>query len=237
MNRHRRVIARAGTAAWCVMLAVCPLGSRAGALGADAPAPRSAGEESSFEPSRFQVWESLFVSGTMLKPAYRRFVERMRLSGNERVLDFGSGSGAEAIHIAGRLSRGGHLTCLDISRTWLETARKRLKDYTNVSFLLGDITALNIPAGSFDTVAVHLVLHDIPAEVRPAVVKELARVMKKGARLHIREPLGDSHLGEGMTAAEVRTLLAGAGLRETSSRFEKLVLWFWATYEGVYEKR
>ncbi len=219
------------------MLAVWPPPSGSSALGADAQAPYSSSEESSFEPSRFQVWESLFVSGTMLKPAYRRFVERMGLSGNERVLDFGSGSGAEAIHIAGRLSKGGHLTCLDISRTWLETARKRLKDYTNVSFLLGDITALNIPAGSFDTVAVHLVLHDIPAEARPAVVKELARVMKKGARLHIREPLGDSHLGEGMTAAEVRSLLAGAGLRETSSRFEKLVLWFWATYEGVYEKR
>jgi SAM-dependent methyltransferase len=237
MNRHRRVIAIAGTVACCLMLAVWPPPSGSSALGADAPVPRSSSEESSFEPSRFQVWESLFVSGTMLKPAYRRFVERMGLSGNERVLDFGSGSGAEAVHLAGRLSKGGHLTCLDISRTWLETARKRLKDYTNVSFLLGDITALNIPPGSFDSVAVHLVLHDIPAEARPAVVKELARVMKKGARLHIREPLGDSHLGEGMTAAEVRSLLAGAGLRETSSRFEKLVLWFWATYEGVYEKR
>lgn len=234
MNRHRKAIAIAGTAACCLMLAVWPPPSGSSALGADASAPCSSSEESSFEPSRFQVWESLFMSGTMLKPAYRRFVERMGLSGNERVLDFGSGSGAEAIHIAGRLSRGGHLTCLDISRTWLETARKRLKEYSNVSFLLGDITALNIPAGSFDAVAVHLVLHDIPAEARPAIVKELARVMRKGARLHIREPLGEDH---GMPAAEVRSLLAGTGLRETSSRFEKLVLWFWATYEGVYEKR
>jgi ubiquinone/menaquinone biosynthesis C-methylase UbiE len=219
------------------MLVVWLLPSGSSALGADAPAPRSSAEEGSYEPSRFQVWESLFVSATMLKPSYRRFVERMGLSGNERVLDFGSGSGAEAVHIAGRLSKGGHLICLDISRTWLETARKRLKDFSNVSFLLGDVRELNIPAESFDVVAIHLVLHDIPAADRPAVVKALARVMKKGARLHVREPLGDSHLGEGMTAAEVRSLLAGAGLRETSSRFEKFALWFWATYEGVYEKR
>jgi SAM-dependent methyltransferase len=49
----------------------------------------------------------------------RRLVGSLELTGRERVLDFGSGAGSEAVYLARALQRGGRLTCLDVSPTWL----------------------------------------------------------------------------------------------------------------------
>ncbi|HEY9247424.1 MAG TPA: class I SAM-dependent methyltransferase, partial [Candidatus Methanoperedens sp.] len=98
----------------------------------------------------------------MATPSPARFINNINsldLKGNERVLDFGAGSGVCSKHLAARLLKGGgHLTCLDISRVWQDVIKKTLKRYPNVDYVLGDITTLNIPTASFDAILSHFVI-------------------------------------------------------------------------------
>jgi ubiquinone/menaquinone biosynthesis C-methylase UbiE len=174
--------------------------------GAGAPAPV-------LEPGRAEVLAARLFTNLLLGPPYRRYVDQMGLRGDERVLDYGSGSGAAARHLAKRLEAGGgRLTCMDVSARWQAVIRKVLRGHSNVEFRLGDVRQMRLPAASFDVVLVHWMLHDIPPWDRPAIVAELARLLRPGGRLFSREPTAARH---GMPAAQVRELFAAAGLTET----------------------
>jgi len=139
-------------------------------------------------------------------------VQEMQLRGDERVLDFGSGAGAAARHLAPLLAAGGgHLTCMDVSARWQETLCGVLRAYPDVDLRRGDVRSMGLPDASFDVVLVHWMLHDVPPWDRAPIVAELVRLLRPGGRLFSHEPTNPRH---GMPAAEVRTLLSGAGLRE-----------------------
>ncbi len=169
----------------------------------------------------------------LLSGSYRRFVDSMGLRGDERVLDFGAGSGAAARHLAKRLQAGGHLTCVDISPVWQGVARKTLRHYENIDFALGDIRELKLPAESYDVVVMHWMLHDVPAADRRPILAALVGLLRPGGRLYAREP---SRKEEGIEVTALRNLLGGAGLSElrggSGSSF-----WMGPHYAGVWEKR
>lgn len=153
------------------------------------------------------------VNNRVLSQSYKRYVDEMRLRGDECVLDYGSGGGAAARHLARRLAAGGgHLTCMDVSARWQTALRKVLRDYPDVEYRRGDVREMGLPDGRFDVVLVHWMLHDIPPADRPSIVAELARLLRPGGRLFSREPTSPRH---GMPAAEARQLFAAAGLTET----------------------
>jgi ubiquinone/menaquinone biosynthesis C-methylase UbiE len=165
------------------------------------------------EPGRAEAQAARLFTNLLLSPLYRRYVQQMGLRGDESVLDYGSGSGAAARHLAKQLEAGGgRLTCMDVSARWQAVLRKVLRVYPDVEYLLGDVRDMGLPAGSFDVVLVHWMLHDVSPRDRPSIVAELARLLRPGGRLFSREPTSTKH---GMPAAEVRKLLAAAGLTET----------------------
>ena len=185
------------------------------------------------EPGRLEAaWQRL-IANRVLSPLYRRYVEEMGLRGDERVLDYGSGAGAAARHLAPRLARGGgRLTCMDVSTRWQAEARKALRAYPEVEFHLGDVRAMGLPDGLFDVVLVHWMLHDVAPADRRSIVAELARLVRPGGRLFSREPTRASH---GMPAAEVREVLCAAGLRETSAGQGKALI-LGEFYRSVWSK-
>jgi len=143
------------------------------------------------EPSSLKVFTTV-LGGYVNSGSYKRYVEGFGLTGNEWVLDYGSGSGRITRHIAGRLALGGgHLTCVDISTVWMDVVKKRLKRYANVDFKLGDIASLDIPDDAYDVVVVHFVLHHVDA--RQEYVNILSRKLKKSGRLFIRDPVRKEH--------------------------------------------
>ena len=165
------------------------------------------------EPGAIHVLATRLVMNRLLAPLYRRYVDQMGLRGDERVLDYGSGSGAAARHLAKRLrAGGGQLTCVDVSARWQAVIAEVLRAYPDVDCRLGDVRAMRLPAASFDVVLVHWMLHDVAPWDRPSILAELARLLRPGGRLFTREPTGAKH---GMPAAELRELLAAAGLVET----------------------
>lgn len=160
---------------------------------------------------------------------YKRYICQLSLTGNEHVLDFGSGSGAGSGQLAKILQKGnGRLTCCDISEYWMNIAKKRLRKFRNVDFALGQLTELHLQEDAFDIVYVHFVLHEVPDHLRKSIIKEFYHLLKPGGRVCIKEPKRE---GDGMPAAEIKSLMAEGGLKEIYSKDEK------AYFQGVYLKQ
>ena len=184
------------------------------------------------EPSPAEKLLVRVFIGLFGRPLYRGFVDSLGLQGNEVVLDFGSGWGMNSRMIAEALSKGGKIVCLDISRGWLEVAKRRLRGTENAEFILGDISQAKIPDKTFDVIVVHFVLHDIDRSVRGRTVAELARVLKDEGRLVIRDPLS---MGHGITVEELRSLMTGVGLRESKWSTDRWPM-FREAYHGTWVK-
>jgi len=174
---------------------------------------------STYEPPTLEIRLTLTLGLTLLSPYYRSFARTLNLRGDERVLDFGSGSGICSRHIAAGLQRGGHLDCVDVSRGWMDVIRMTLRRFNNISYHLGHITEIDLPASAFDVVVMHFVLHDIPAAERPGVVTALAQLLKPAGRLILREPQG-----EGLTLEELNQLTAAADLHPFALTARKIAI-------------
>ncbi|MDA8275927.1 MAG: methyltransferase domain-containing protein [Actinomycetota bacterium] len=108
------------------------------------------------------------------------------LQADARVLDAGCGPGTITIGLAARVP-GGSVVGVDASDDVLAEARATADaaTATNVSFEVGDVTALRFDDGSFDVVHVHQVLQHLPDPV--AALAELRRVCRAGGVVAARE--------------------------------------------------
>jgi ubiquinone/menaquinone biosynthesis C-methylase UbiE len=155
-----------------------------------------------------------FLMNGLIRGVYRKYAATFDLKGDERVLDFGGGTGALARHVAKRLDKGGSVTVVDISEGWVKAGRKRLRRIRNIEFIVGSHEVLLAMKERFDAITIHYMLHEIDEEKRGSAAAALAGALKPGGVLYIREPIGRH---EGIPPAEVRTLLQGAGLAEVTA--------------------
>lgn len=118
------------------------------------------------------------------------------LSGG-RILDIGTGTG-RILELLGKTAEEG--VGVDMSREMLAVARARLQraDLSNCLVRQADMYQLPYPAGMFDVVTLHQVLHY--AERPEATIAEAARVLAPNGRLvvvdfatHDREELREEH--------------------------------------------
>ncbi|MGD9347528.1 MAG: class I SAM-dependent methyltransferase [Candidatus Aminicenantes bacterium] len=185
------------------------------------------------DPTKMTILVHEFFWFKVIKRYYRNFVDTLELKGDEKVLDFGCGPGAASKFIALKLAKGGgELTCLDISQKWIERAKKNLSRFSNVEYYVEDIRKWDEKNEFYDSVVVHVMLHDIAQKERPQVVKALSQKMKRGARLIIREPTKEGH---GICPEEIRELMERNYLKEEKSEIVKRGL-LGTMYAGHYRK-
>jgi SAM-dependent methyltransferase len=184
-------------------------------------------------PSRIEIKMNVFTTCFIMAPTYRRYIKQMNLKGDEMVMDFGSGAGPAAEHIAPLLSTGeGELTCLDISPTWMKVIKARLEKFQNINFVLGDVLQLDLDENIYDIILIHFVLHDIDSSIRQEIILRLAHVLKEGGKIYIREPRSEVH---GMPGEEIQELMYNAGLKEIrmdSKRITGII----PINEGIFQK-
>lgn len=186
---------------------------------------------SAHEPSPLEVRINLLLA-PLLARNYGAYIRDLGLSGTERILDFGSGAGTPAKLVARRLARGGgHLTCLDVSRRWLEVAARRLRRYGNVDLKLGEITDVGLPPSSYDAVFIHFALHEVGVGAREAVVRTMAHILKPGGAVFVREPVGMN----GFRIQSAATLFGRAGLVMEKGTEDGLPL-VGLAFTGVFRK-
>ena len=185
------------------------------------------------EPGFLEIFITLVLGRFISSAFYQQCVDSLGLKGNEKVLDYGSGSGFGSKHIAKYLLKdGGQLTCVDISKVWMKTIKKRLKKFPNVEFKHGDISNLNIEDNRYDAVIIHFVLHEVEKHSRQDKVNILSSKLKKKGKLIIKEPTRKTH---GIPLQEIRDLMTSAGLKETDFKISKSRL-FGQRYEGIFSK-
>jgi ubiquinone/menaquinone biosynthesis C-methylase UbiE len=146
--------------------------------------------------STYNDWDTqveVLFSGTAnatrrqaLRPRHEVFSRRdqRRL----RLLDVGCGTGRGLDFIKQawlRLTTVG----LDMSEAYVAEARRHLKRWCWINFIIANGEAIPLEAESQDVVTSIFMLHELPLSVRRSVFGEFARVLKRGGRLVVVDSL------------------------------------------------
>src|SRR5215211_2739789 len=112
----------------------------------------------------------------------------------ETVLDLGSGGGIDVILSAKRVGPNGAAYGLDMTDEMLALARRNAGDagVANVHFLKGVIEQIPLPADSVDVVISNCVIN--LSVDKPAVLTEIARVLKPGGRVGVSDVVAEDRL-------------------------------------------
>jgi arsenite methyltransferase len=152
----------------------------------------------------------------------------------ETVLDLGSGGGIDVLLSARRVGPTGTVFGLDMTDEMLELARRNTEvtRVHNVHFLKGLIEDIPLPEASVDVVISNCVVN--LSTDKPAVLREIARVLRPGGRLGISDVVAEDHLGRderaergsfvgciagALSESEYRSGLESAGLSDVDVQF------------------
>ncbi len=149
----------------------------------------------------------------------------------ETVLDLGSGGGIDVLLSAKRVGPTGKVYGLDMTEEMLALARTNAAraGAENVEFLRGYIEKVPLPDDSVDVVISNCVIN--LSVDKPAVIREIARVLKAGGRVGISDVVAEDHLtpadraergsyvgciAGALTFSEYQSLLSEAGFRDVA---------------------
>ena len=155
------------------------------------------------------------------------------LKAGEVVVDLGSGGGLDVFLAAKKVGPAGKAIGIDMTPAMIERARANAETggYANVEFYLSTIDKIPLPDASVDCVISNCVLNLAPD--KPAVFREIFRVLKPGGRLAVSDIALKAELPEavassmaayvGCIAGAIRIEDYKAGLLEAGFKYVEIV--------------
>lgn len=127
------------------------------------------------------------------------FFDLAAIQPGETVLDLGSGSGMDSLLAARRTGPAGRVIGVDMTEAQVDKSRRLASEagLAQVEFRQGRIEHTALAAGAVDVVISNGVFNLTPD--KPAVFKEIARVLRPGGRLALADIVTDQQLPEGVT--------------------------------------
>lgn len=142
----------------------------------------------------------------------------------ETVLDLGSGPGLDAFLASNKVGSSGHVIGVDMTPEMIAraSAAAREKNIQNVEFRLGSIEELPVESNSIDLVISNCVIN--LAADKPAVFREILRVLKPGGRVAVSDTVLLSELPDETRGSEeaLAGCLGGALLFEDYAKILRL---------------
>lgn len=132
----------------------------------------------------YMAWYMLPFGGE--KRFRRNMLDGLSFRAGERILDCTCGTGNCAIALRERAGGDAMLIASDLSRGQLRIAKGKRR-LASVPLLAADASMLPFPGGVFDSVFVPHAIHEMPRELRLAVLRDARRVVGAGGRVVVLE--------------------------------------------------
>jgi ubiquinone/menaquinone biosynthesis C-methylase UbiE len=116
----------------------------------------------------------------------RTIIEKLKLSGEETVLEFGSGTGEFAVHASKHCRR---FFAVDVSPAMLAFARLKADHLglTNISFTNAGFLSYSHSGEAVDAVVSQLTLHHLPDFWKQIALHRLFTMLKPGGKLFLKD--------------------------------------------------
>ena len=138
-------------------------------------------------PSKLFILKYSFRNYIRRRSYYKEIMKQLNLKGSENVIDFGSGVGTLAKKLAPKLQKNGKLVCSDVSEKLLNHTKDQLKKYSNIDYLLGNLSDQNLTDKSFDYVISTWVLHHLNKNDLELTIKKFSTILKDNGKIFIIE--------------------------------------------------
>jgi ubiquinone/menaquinone biosynthesis C-methylase UbiE len=141
----------------------------------------------------------------------------------EVVVDLGSGGGLDVFLSSKQVGPTGKAIGIDMTPSMIERAKANAErgDYSNVEFHLAQIDSLPLPDESVDCVISNCVINLAPD--KPAVFREIARVLKPGGRLAVSDIALKAELPEAVASSLAAYVGCIAGALQIGTYREELL--------------
>jgi len=159
---------------------------------------------------------------------YKRHIKFIALNGDENVLDFGCGGGSCSKLLLKQLNSDSKMTLLDTSKYWVDVAKRRFKNKSNITYYTEEIHNLNLKNESFDFINLTYVLHDIASNKHQKIVECFYKALKPNGKVGLWEPTKPHH---GMQPEEIQRLFEKAGFTLEKHQIYR------SSYDGLFVKR